>query len=60
MSNYKLAAVRRTTNIEVIVDALDDFFANHQYGYSVDDRILTEAEFHREYEPLAELSYPQM
>jgi hypothetical protein len=59
MSSYNLIARSRQTHNEVEVSALDDFFGRHKYGYQIYDAILTEEEFHEQYEPVVSLEDKQ-
>jgi len=45
MSNFQLHARHRQTRDWVSVEALDDYFGRHQYGYRVGTKVLTERQF---------------
>lgn len=45
MSNFQFQAKVKTTGEVKDVSALDDYFGRHQYGYSVDGKVLKEDEF---------------
>lgn len=55
MSNYKFIATNRRTGNEVTVNALDSYFGRDKYGYRISPQnsVLSEEEFHNDYEPLA-------
>jgi len=49
MSSYTFKAKHRKTDEEVPVDAMDDYFGKHQYGYQVGNEVLNEEDFYKQY-----------
>jgi hypothetical protein len=49
MSNFYAIVKNKQTGEEVYVEVLDDYFGKHQYGYKIEDEVLTEEEFNEKY-----------
>jgi hypothetical protein len=49
MSNFIAIAQDKKTGWKVYVEALDDYFDKRQYGYKIEDEVLTEEEFNEKY-----------
>lgn len=50
MSNYNFLAINKITKEEQPIEALDNYFGRHKYGYLVKDEILTSEEFFSKYD----------
>jgi len=52
MSNFSFKAKNKKTEEQVAVNAFDDYFGKHQYGYRVEniDRIFDEFDFDENFE----------
>ena len=55
MSNFHLRAKNKETSRPVFVEALDDYFGRHQYGYRLENgQILNEKDFWERFEEITD------